>query len=622
MTMSFLRLSILIFAEAVSFCPAVFGQTQEIREIHQQLPGVKDSIDYVDKLNRLGMLYRNRNADSCLHYGLEAKRIASNLAYRKGQADADLVIVFALFKRGLYAESLELLSRILPYFEKHRHREQQIRAYLDLVEIYNKDISERDSILSLLQRTLHLGKSLEKDSILTSVYLSYITRNTKLPEDSIRYYLDESRRIAARYNDRPSLAYCDLWYTRLMMLNGQKEQALPLIQQLITDAKNIGNAMLEINMHFLAILYYHDRDPEMALQHCYKALEVAQKSGDISMILYILENTLEIAEGIGDKDEMIRIYAELSKAFQQDWENSKKFFGDYVQYSNIQYENQLLQAKTARRSLWLIVVSLSAIGCVLTIYMIMQHRNRKARAQIETLNNIANMQIVAMEEAKFQAIRDERRRMGQELHDNLASAIAGVRHQLEVLALDSDDAGLKHKLHQACSQVTLAYEIARSKSHEWFQTADSLPEQSFEQRIKLLTESTLPDHRYRKHIVIDDHSLQKVDADTRIILLRIIQEAVTNIIKHARTARNVGILVFEETDQLYLVVSDDGKGMSDRQSAPSGWGMGLQSIRRRVNAMKGNLQVRSGTMGTELTVSIPLTHSLAVLGHPSSGRDF
>ena len=74
--------------------------------------------------------------------------------------------------------------------------------------------------------------------------------------------------------------------------------------------------------------------------------------------------------------------------------------------------------------------------------------------------------------------------------------------------------------------------------------------------------------------------------DTRIALLRIIQEAITNIIKHAK-AKNVGILIYEEDDTLLLTINDDGVGLDEKKSSNGNSTMGLQSIRRRVQSLHG-----------------------------------
>lgn len=280
----------------------------------------------------------------------------------------------------------------------------------------------------------------------------------------------------------------------------------------------------------------------------------------------------------------------------------------YTDAENTKIELQHSEAIKKQRTLWLVVTSSAAALIVLSIYLTMLHRSRKANAQIEALNNATNMQIVSMEEAKHEAVREEQRRLGQDLHDNLSSSIAAIRHQLETLSMDTEDIALKNKLNRLQLATTSAYEAARRKSHEWFNAADGQQELSFETQIKLLTDQALPDSRYNKTINIDDKSLVDVDTDTRIALLRIIQEAITNIIKHAR-AKNVGVLVYQEEDNLILTISDDGIGLGGKKSASNKSTMGLDSIRRRIQYLNGEMDINSGADGTEIIVSIPLVLS-------------
>lgn len=211
------------------------------------------------------------------------------------------------------------------------------------------------------------------------------------------------------------------------------------------------------------------------------------------------------------------------------------------------------------------------------------------------------MQIITMEEAKHQAVKEAQQRLGQDLHDSLSSSVASVKHQLEVLSLDTDNLDLKHKLTSLQAVVTDVYEATRNKSHEWFNAPGGQQEQSFGQAIKSVTDSALPDGRYIKDIHIDNDALLRVGVDIRIALLRVIQD----IIKHAK-ARKVGILIYEEVNRLIVAVCDDGKGLEDKKSSNGKSSMGLQSIRRRVQHLNGETIIRSGTIGTEIIVSIPL----------------
>ena len=367
----------------------------------------------------------------------------------------------------------------------------------------------------------------------------------------------------------------------------------------------MGNVNLEVYALLILANYYHEDDPQRALGYYNQICEVAQESGDSELQIYYLSAALGRATKSGNKDDIINAYAALEKAMIADRENMKRFIGDYVRYNAIADDNKLLSAENAQRAIWLLVISFSAAIIVLAIYLTMLRRSRKAKEQIDALNNVANMQIIAMEEAKQQAIKEEQQRLGQDLHDGLSSYIAGIKHQLETLSMDTEDTLLKKKLVSMQAGITSAYEVARNKSHEWFRAAEEQQEQSFEQRIKLLAESALPDSRYTKEIHIDNGALLHASLDTRIALLRIIQEAITNIIKHAK-AKNVGILIYEEMDNLLLVIHDDGKGLGEQKPNNGKSAMGLQSIRRRTQYLNGKTNIRSDTSGTELTISIPV----------------
>src|SRR5690606_2200657 len=472
------------------------------------------------------------------------------------------------------------------------------------VQVLNKNVSDNEKINRLMRQALEIGNRLDKDSILSIVYVNYCNF-IDLPEDSIHYYINKSKEIATRYNDEYALIGNRIWQAHYLNKTRRKQKVLPLLRQSLLDAQRIGNVNLEISTLLIHAAYYRRDDPKKAFEYDNQAYELARKNGNTALEVYILTHMLSHVRRFGNKDEIIDTHIALEEAMIADRENVKKFIGDYVRYNTIQLDNKLLEDKNARRTLWLVLISSGALIIVLVIYLIMLRRTRKAKGQIEALNNAANMQIIAMEEAKHQAIREEQQRLGQDLHDGLSGSIAGIKHQLEILSMDTDDSAIRNRLGAIKTEVTKVYETARNKSHEWFSATSEQEGQSFEARIKLLTDSALPDSRYQKEIHIDNSSLLRVNSDIRISLLRIIQEAVTNIIKHAK-AKSVGILIYEENDRLQLVISDDGRGLGEAKSDSRKSKMGLQSINRRVQLLNGQLVVQSSVDGTEITAIIPL----------------
>jgi len=281
-------------------------------------------------------------------------------------------------------------------------------------------------------------------------------------------------------------------------------------------------------------------------------------------------------------------------------------------HTEAEFNRQALQTseqQKRRRTLWLIALSIVAVGAMAIVYVVIRRRDKRTKAQIEKLNNAASIQVAAMEEVKAQAIRDEQKRLARDLHDGLSSTLAGAKLQLELLALDSEP-GAAWKLTDIQHQIEDAYAIARGKSHEWYDTAAGSEEADFKNRIQQLLDSALADYQYTKEVHVDDETLSHLPLDVRIELLRIVQEAITNTIKHAK-ARHVSVLVYREDSSLVLSVADDGRGVRLKNSSHTG--IGIQSMKDRAEQYGGSLTVDSSSEGTQVTASIPLNLPAAIL---------
>jgi len=91
--------------------------------------------------------------------------------------------------------------------------------------------------------------------------------------------------------------------------------------------------------------------------------------------------------------------------------------------------------------------------------------------------------------------------------------------------------------------------------------------------------------------------------DTSVVAFRIVQEALTNVVRHAR-AQKAEVTVRAQNGQLTLTVSDDGVGLPEPRGES---GFGLIGIRERVTTLSGRLEVESRPgAGTRLRVTLPL----------------
>jgi signal transduction histidine kinase len=195
----------------------------------------------------------------------------------------------------------------------------------------------------------------------------------------------------------------------------------------------------------------------------------------------------------------------------------------------------------------------------------------------------------------------ERARLARELHDQtgqaLTSILLGLRPLEETATTDADRsavASLRELVVSTLQDVRrLAVELRPSALDDFGlataveRLADSLREQS---GLRVDLEAQLGETR--------------LPADVETALYRIIQEALTNIVKHAE-AKSVSILLTDRDGVTVAVVEDDGSGIET--NAIRGDGLGLVGMRERVGLVGGKLRVESTPgSGTTVRAEVPL----------------
>ncbi len=207
-------------------------------------------------------------------------------------------------------------------------------------------------------------------------------------------------------------------------------------------------------------------------------------------------------------------------------------------------------------------------------------------------------------ELQFKGVLAERTRLARDLHDTIEQNLAGIALRLNTAAKlsrrapDEADEHLqlaRNWLHQ--SQVDLRRSIwdLRSRELEQFDLASAL-RRSAEQVVEG-TETALEFQTRGSPLRLPEVVEENV--------LRIAQEALTNIAKHARATRVKLLLAFAER-RLQLRIEDNGAGF-DQAQVPGDGHFGLTGMAERVKRLAGHLVLNSAVgRGTSVTVEIPL----------------
>ena len=115
--------------------------------------------------------------------------------------------------------------------------------------------------------------------------------------------------------------------------------------------------------------------------------------------------------------------------------------------------------------------------------------------------------------------------------------------------------------------------------------------------------------REHAHLKVDfKHSglEREINSDVATVAYRIIQEALTNVVKHAH-ATQVDIILMKRAEQLVLIIEDNGIGF-DPQAIPDNGHLGVFGMRERAQMIDGNLVIES-TPGKGTTIIVEVKHA-------------
>ena len=255
---------------------------------------------------------------------------------------------------------------------------------------------------------------------------------------------------------------------------------------------------------------------------------------------------------------------------------------------------------------------LIAAGCIFMFWFVFPIARKIVES--DKLSGIANLKLEQSESHLRKLIghqenirEEERRRIATDIHDQLGGDLTGISSHLSVSIARNSQLGLMadDNLAGATNIVSGAMETLRMIINELrLPMLDNLGiwetlswySNQIENRSELLCEFT-----------VDELSqLTEISPDLTIAIFRVVQEATTNVIRHAKASR-VLIQARVQDGELIVTVSDDGVGMVTDQSARLD-SMGLGGMRERARYLGGRLQITSILgEGSKVALFIPLS---------------
>lgn len=228
---------------------------------------------------------------------------------------------------------------------------------------------------------------------------------------------------------------------------------------------------------------------------------------------------------------------------------------------------------------------------------------------LSLLNTLANQVTIVVQnsrllaEVEYQTMIAERTRLAREIHDGLAQTLGFLKLQtvqMQNYLAQEDRDKLAQGLSGSYRVLSEAYQDAR-------QAIDGLRIATKKERMNDWLGQALDEFRDNTGLKVDleeSHNPDHIPPEVQAQLIRIIQEAFSNIRKHAG-ANQVWISIWERDGRIVLEIRDDGSGFSP-EDVPAGSRYGLQGMRERSELIGADLQVISRPHeGTIIRVALP-----------------
>lgn len=520
----------------------------------------------------------------------------------------------ALRRSGNLKQSIEHLFLSLGEAIDGNHIDLQVEAYIEIANTYisNNDfknaLAHQKKAIEIIR--LHGNKEQLAINLLNTGFV-YYTINLL---DSALLFYNEAEPIFDAIGLEIGKAYNLGNRALVYWKSGDHSTAEQDLLKTIAMLEPLGDQFGMADYHNqLGSIYLEQENIESAIYHTTKALVMAevldlkQQIRDASRLLS------ELHEKKGNFQKAL-IYQKEYIAYKDSIENaeSTRTIADLRTAFEVSLKEKEIDLLENRQSLQRTYIIIAVILLLLSIVLILFFRqrfftaklmaNNERREHSEKIKDLLTAQETKTLQAMVEGRDHERKRLAQELHNHFGSLLATVK-----VNLNGIDKGAIHNHHILTTLIDQACADVRNMSHslnmgisENFGLIPALKElttylcESGEVEVELSA----------------SRCEGSLDFESQIMVYRIVQELLSNSLKHA-DARflSVSLTFFEEERLISIVVHDDGVGFDPGKiEQPGTEGMGLESLMKMIKNKDGEIifDAQPGK-GTTVTVDLPIS---------------
>ncbi|PRD54142.1 tetratricopeptide repeat protein [Sphingobacterium gobiense] len=554
-------------------------------------------------------LYDQVRFDEAMEYAQLALTISLRLNNRPKAASAYNNIALQHQAKGQLKEAANNLIRALEISNEIKHPTHKDlsdrRKYLNNLSSLLLDLQDLDKGLQYAWQSYEIARQL-KDTISMGNSLVNV-----MVAEAMAGKLADAVRHGKQYL-AIGRSYGDL-QMEIKALNNladvyRMQQQYPLALETFSKALAItpksmpGNEVYTLSG--MSRIFKEIGDAQAAKEYFEMALKLATTELATPQLVDLYKDGADINEALGDYKQALdfhKKHAQLKDSLQSQ-ETQKTIQELEVRYETAQNRKQIAErdlkiveqaAELDRKNKWFIIFIFSIFLLVFGLVVIRLLNRQKRKAQSTELQK-------KLIEAQLAGEERERERTAKELHDGVASILSAARLQINAMTEPQTT------FEDVSQLIEIAVREIRNISH------NLAPEmilneglgyaiQSFCQRINK------PDFQLHCYVIGE---LPELDKSSQLTIYRVVQECVTNVVKHAQATEGIVQLV-EEQGRLMITIEDNGKGFDTETLWANG--IGFHNLNNRVKSLQGNIDIRSCIgKGTSVFIEIycPMTACL------------
>ncbi|NQZ75540.1 MAG: sensor histidine kinase [Ekhidna sp.] len=564
-------------------------------------------------MNLLCLGIRNRIA--LMVFGFSLAQFSNSL-YAQNFSDAEMDSVLSLaeryFDEGNYPKSFDVYQALLDASIQIGDSSQMGFYYFQMgrMEFYQGTRTSREQALGYFEQALNIGQITSDTSILirahrgfggtliydqslfdSSIYHLKIAeilaiksgdyRNASGAQSVIGSYLlsrdllneagtyfDKSMVYAVQSGEKESMAYAVQRQGIFQMYKGNYDLSEQLLKEALTRYKEIGNKNMLMNMaEHLRFLYERMKSWDGYLEQT-KILDSLRSE------IYSEQNARDL------------------QVIRERYESEIKEREIVQQALDIKIkESTITKQKNA-----IVLISASALIALLVGFLFYSYNRVKQNQKLQAA-------ILIEKERGFKSVitaaESERKRISKDLHDGIGQQLNALRLSLISLSNQFED-NSKNEFNRLIELSSQTAEEVRTISHQMMPKA--LLEKGLVEAVEDLLQSCF-EHSQITYSFEYDNMETRFEEKIEISLYRILQELLSNIIRHAE-AFLVSVQLIQNHQKLILFVEDNGKGIFQGSDE----GHGLLNIKSRLDMISGRVNYEpSPDAGTIATIIIPIS---------------